>query len=65
MTVKDSRAIKGLEREVRVGHVRDERRHDAAPRLFGGKVSGARGFVRPTEPTPHIEFPRESESGLE
>ena len=57
--------IERLEREVRVGHVGDERDDDAAPCLFGREVLGACGLVQAAQATPDVQLPRHTESGLD
>src|SRR5262249_7905980 len=57
--------VERLQREVRVGHVGDERRDDSPPRLLCGEILGTSRLVQPADPSPHVQFPCEAESRLE
>ena len=47
--------------EVGRGDVGHERQQDAAPRLLGGEVLGARRLVQPPDAAPEVELPREAD----
>src|SRR5207249_8989154 len=57
--------VERLQREVRVGHVGDERRDDGPPRLLCGEILTACRLVQPADPSPDVQFPCEAESRLE
>ena len=56
--------VERAQRQIRLRHIRDERRDDTVPRLFGREILRARRFAQPPQPSPHVELPAQAESGL-